>query len=446
MAYPAFLNPKKNIVEVKYMSAEEAVKLIESGDHVYIQGSTSIPEVLSDALAARAPELRNVTIYSAFAVGRRPSPLCRPELKDSFFVESFFVNNAVREYIAQGYGSVIPKFLGEVPELFRDGTCRVDVALINCSAPNEEGYVSFGVSADLATSAVECADVVIAQINPCVPFTPGDAVIHLSQLSAAVEVEDPLVEVPTAVPTEKEIRIGNYIAELIPDGATLQIGVGGIPNAVIRALADHKHLGLHTEAMTDGVLPLLESGVIDNSLKKIMPGKSVASLALGSRKLYDHLDHNPDIIFKDVAWTNNPFIIAQNPKVMSINSCLEIDLTGQVCADSIGKKMFSGVGGQHDFVYGSSRSEGGISFLAMLATTNKGMNKIKPVLTEGAGVVTTRFQTNYIVTEYGAVNLRGRNLAERAKLLISVAAPEFREELEREAYNRFGEAFLRAKV
>lgn len=428
-----------------YMTAEAAVKLIENGDHVYIQGSTSIPEVLVESLARRGKELRDITIYAAFAVGRRPSPLCMPEYKDTFFVDSFFVSNSFREWIAEGYGSVTPRFLGEVPELFRDGTCRVDVALINCSMPNEEGYVSFGVSADLATSAVECADRVIAQINPCVPFTPGDAVIHLSQLSAAVEVEDPLVEVPTAVPTEKEIAIGNFIAEHIPDGATLQIGVGGIPNAVIRALENHKHLGLHTEAMTDGVLPLLEKGVIDNSQKKIMPGKSVASLALGSKELYKFLDHNEDVIFKDVAWTNDPFIIAQNPKVMSINSCLEIDLTGQVCADSIGRKIYSGVGGQHDFVYGSSKSEGGLSFLAMLATTAKGKTKIKPVLTEGAGVVTTRFQTNYIVTEYGAVNLRGKNLAERAKLMISIAAPEFREELEREAAARFGHAFLRLR-
>lgn len=428
-----------------YMTAEAAVKLIENGDHVYIQGSTSIPEVLVESLARRGKELRDITIYAAFAVGRRPSPLCMPEYKNTFFVDSFFVSNSFREWIAEGYGSVTPRFLGEVPELFRDGTCRVDVALINCSMPNEEGYVSFGVSADLATSAVECADRVIAQINPCVPFTPGDAVIHLSQLSAAVEVEDPLVEVPTAVPTEKEIAIGNFIAEHIPDGATLQIGVGGIPNAVIRALENHKHLGLHTEAMTDGVLPLLEKGIIDNSQKKIMPGKSVASLALGSKELYKFLDHNEDVIFKDVAWTNDPFIIAQNPKVMSINSCLEIDLTGQVCADSIGRKIYSGVGGQHDFVYGSSKSEGGLSFLAMLATTAKGKTKIKPVLTEGAGVVTTRFQTNYIVTEYGAVNLRGKNLAERAKLMISIAAPEFREELEREAAARFGHAFLRLR-
>lgn len=428
---------------VKFVSPDEAVRLIESGDHVYIQGSTSIPEVLVEALAARGHELRDVTVYSGFAVARRPSPLCRPEFKDSFLIDSFFVSNAFRKWIADGYGTMTPRFLGEVPELFRDGTCRVDVALINCSLPDAEGYVSFGVSADLATAAVECADRVIAQINPHVPFTPGDAVIHLSRLAAAVSVDEPLVEVPTAAPTDAEIRIGNFIAEKIPDGATLQIGVGGIPNAVIRALQGHRHLGLHTEAMTDGVLPLLESGVIDNSLKTVMPGKSVASLALGSRALYDFLDHNDDVIFKDVAWTNNPYTIAQNPKVMSINSCLEIDLTGQVCADSIGKTIYSGVGGQHDFVYGSSRSEGGKSFLAMLSTTSRGVNKIKPVLTEGAGVVTTRFQTNYVVTENGIVNLRGKNLAERARLMISLAAPQFREELEREAFQRFGHAYGR---
>ena len=428
---------------LKFVSAAEAVKLIESGDHVYIQGSTSIPEVLVEALAQRGHELRDVTVYSGFAVGRRPSPLCNPEYKDAFLIDSFFISNAFRNYINEGYGTMTPRFLGEVPELFRDGTCRVDVALINCSVPNEDGLVSFGVSADLATAAVECADRVIAQINPNVPYLPGDAVIHVSQLAAAVEVDEPLVEVPTAVPTEEEIRIGNYIAELIPDGATMQIGVGGIPNAVIRALANHKHLGLHTEAMTDGVLPLLKSGVIDNSCKTVMPGKSVGSLALGSKALYEFLDGNEDVVFKDVAWTNDPFIIAQNPKVMAINSCLEIDLTGQICADSIGTRIFSGIGGQHDFVYGASRSEGGRSFLAMTSTTSKGVGKIKPVLTPGAGVVTTRFQANYVVTEHGIVDLRGRSLPERAKLLISIANPADREMLDRAARERFGHSYAR---
>lgn len=427
------------------MTAEEAVKLIENGDHVYIQGSTSTPEVLCRALADRGKELRNVTLYSAFAVCKGEAPYCKPEYKEAFNVESFFVSNGVRRWIQEGYGSTIPRFLGEVPALMRDGTCRVDVALLNCSMPNEEGLVSFGVSADLATAAAECADRVIAQINPNMPFSYGDPVIHIDNLSATVMVDEPLVEVPTAVPTDDEIKIGNHIAELIPDGATLQIGVGGIPNAVIRALHGHKHLGLHTEAMTDGVLPLLEQGIIDNSMKKVMPGKSVASLALGSRKLYDYMDGNPEIIIKDVAWTNNPYIIAQNPKVVSINSCLEIDLTGQICADSIGTKIFSGIGGQHDFVYGSQLSEGGVSFLAMLSKTSKGVNKIKPVLTEGAGVVTTRFQTNYVVTEYGAVDLRGKNLAQRAKLLISIAAPEFREDLDRAAAQRFGYSYLKLR-
>lgn len=427
------------------MTADEAVRLIENDDHVYIQGSTSTPEVLCRALAKRGRELRNVTLYSAFAVCSGEAPYCRKEYLDAFNVESFFVSNGVRRWIQEGYGSTIPRFLGEVPALMRDGTCRVDVALLNCSMPNEEGLVSFGVSADLATAAVECSDRVIAQINPHMPFSYGDPVIHIDRLAAAVMVDDPLVEVPTATPTEDEIKIGNHIAELIPDGATLQIGVGGIPNAVIRGLQDHRHLGLHTEAMTDGVLPMLEQGIIDNSKKKVLPGKSVASLALGSRKLYDYMDGNRDIIFKDVAWTNNPYIIAQNPKVVSINSCLEIDLTGQICADSIGTKIFSGIGGQHDFVYGSQLSEGGLSFLAMLAKTSKGMNKIKPVLTEGAGVVTTRFQTNYVVTEYGAVDLRGKDLAQRARLLISIAAPEFREDLEKAALRRFGYSFLRTK-
>lgn len=433
------------MADIKYVSAAEAVKIIENDDHVYISGSTSTPEVLLDALAERGHELRNVTLYSAFGVTKREAPYCRPEFKEAFNVVSFFVNNSVRRYINEGYGTMIPRFLGEVPALIRDATCRVDVVMLNCSMPNEEGYVSFGVSGDIAVSAVECASRIIAQINPHMPFSYGDPVVHVSKIDACVLVDDPLVEVPTAEPTEKEIRIGNFIAEHIPDGATLQIGVGGIPNAVIRALSNHRHMGLHTEAMTDGVLPLLESGVIDNSQKKVLPGKSVASLALGSKRLYDFMNYNEDIIFRDVAWTNNPFVIAQNPKVMSINSCLEIDLTGQVCADSIGTRIFSSVGGQHDFIYGASQSEGGLSFLAMLATTNKGGTKIKPVLTEGAGVVTTRFQTNYVVTEYGCVDLRGKTLAERAKLMISVAAPEFREDLERAAAERFGYSFLKLK-
>ena len=432
-----------NSVKVNYMTADEAVRLIKSGDHVFIQGSTSIPEVLVEAMARRGNELRNVRLYQGFAVAKGPAPYCREECADAFYPDPCFISNSVREWIDKGNGSTTPCFLGEVPRLFREGICPVDVCLLNCSLPDKNGYVSYGVSADLAYSAAESAKIVIAQINRRMPFSFGDPVIHLSQLAAAVEVDDPLVEVPTPEPTPAEIALGNNVAALIPDGATLQIGVGGIPNAIIRALAGHKHLGVHTEAMTDGLLPLMESGAIDNSMKRVMPGKSVASLALGSRRLYEFMDYNPDIIFKDVAWTNDPFRIAQNPKVMSINSCLVIDLTGQICSDSIGTHMFSGVGGQVDFVYGSSRSEGGKSFLTMLSTTRKGMSKIKPVLTPGAGVVTTRYMAHYIATEHGCVCLRGKDLAERARLLISIADPSAREELERAARERYGRAFGR---
>ncbi len=427
------------------MTADEAAKLIKSGDHVFIQGSTSIPETLVDAMTRRGDELRGVVLYSGFSVSRREAPYCRPEYKDSFLVDTCFVSNNVRRWIGEGYGATTPRFLSEVPALFRDGTWPVDVVLLNCSLPNEDGYVSYGVSADLATSATECARTVIAQINPNMPFSFGDPVIHVSRIDAAVEVDDPLVEVPTPEPNPSEVAIGNAVAALIPDGATLQIGVGGIPNAVIHALSGHKHLGLHTEAMTDGVMPLIESGVIDNSLKKVMPGVSVACLALGSKHLYELMDYNKEMIFKDVAWTNDPFILSQNPRVAAINSCLEIDLTGQICAESIGTRIFSGIGGQHDFVYGASRSEGGISVLAMTSTTNKGMGKIKPVLTPGAGVATTRFQSHYIVTEHGAVNLRGKSLPERAKLMISIANPADREALDRAAFERFGYSYLRLK-
>lgn len=428
--------------KINWMTAAEAARLIHSGDKVYIQG-TSIPWTLLTAIADRHSELRDVTFYTGFSVSSGPAPICRPGMEDSFFVDAFFVGSPFRKWIAEGNGSVTPRFLGDVPALFRKGYWPLDAVLLNCSLPDSHGYVSFGVGGDVACSAVECGRTIIAQINPQMPFSYGDPIVHLSRLAAAVKVDEPLVEVPTLTPTEAEQRIGNYIAAEIPDGATLQIGVGGIPNAVIAALKNHRDLGLHTEAMTDGVLPLLREGIINNSRKKVMPGKSVASLAVGSRELYDFMDHNPQIIFRDVAWTNDPAVIGANPAVMSINSCLEIDLTGQICADSIGDRIFSGVGGQHDFVMGANISDGGKSFIAMLATSSKGHNKIKAHLTPGAGVVTTRFAAEYIVTEYGIANMRGKNLIQRAKALIQLAAPQFREELDREAFQRFGRAYSR---
>lgn len=428
-----------------YTTAAEAVKLIRPHSSVYIQGSTSIPEVLVQAMTDRADELTDVTVYSGFAVGRGDAPYCRPEYRETFLVNSLFVANNIRRWLADGYGQSIPAFLGEIPGLFRSGMLPVDVAILNVSRPNAEGYCSYGVSADLAVSAVEMAKVVIAQVNEAMPFSYGDAVIHISKIAAAVEVNDPLVEVPTAVPSETELRIGRYIAEMIPDGATLQIGVGGIPNAVLGALGDHKHLGLHTEAMTDGVLPLIERGVIDNSQKVVLPGKSVGSLALGSRRLYDYMDYCKELEMRDVAWTNDPFRIRQNPKVMAINSAVEVDLTGQVCADSVGTRIISGVGGQHDFMYGGSLSEGGKTFIAIPSITEKGHSKIKAMLTPGAGVVTTRHMIQHIVTEYGVAHLQGKNLAQRAKALIAVAHPSAREELEKAACERFGYSFLRLK-
>lgn len=429
--------------EFRYMTADEAVRLVKSGDHVFVQGSGSIPEALIAALARRGHELHDVILYNAFAMGRRVSPLCDPALKDSFLIDSFFVSNAVRGWVNQGYATTTPRFFGQVPQLFRDGTIPLDVAFINCSLPDSEGFVSFGVSADLTPSAVEKARIIVAQINPLMPFTYGDSVIHSSCIDAMVKVNDPLAETVDSPPTPEELAIGRAIAELLPDGAVLQVGVGAIPNAVLHSLKSHRHLGIHSEALTEGLMDLMEAGVVDNSLKQIERGRSVASLVLGTRRLYDFVDHNRDIVMRDIAWVNDPFIIAQNHNMAAINSCLEIDLSGQVCADSIGTRIYSGVGGQHDFVYGSSRSTGGQSFIAMLSTTSKGQSKIRPVLTQGAGVVTTRFQTNWVVTEYGAVNLRGKNMIERARLLISIAAPQFREELDREAFNMLGYAYRR---
>ena len=425
------------------VSAAEAVKLIKSGDSVYIQGSTSIPEVLVQAMTDRAAELRDVKVYTAFAIGRFDAPYAKAELRDSFEPLSFFVANNLRNAINSGVAQTIPAFLGEIPFLFRSGQVPLDVTLLNVSEPDEEGYCSYGVSADLAFSAVECSKVIIAQVNKYMPRTFGDPVIHVSKIDAMVRGDEPLVEVPTVIPNDVERRIGNFIASEIPDGATLQIGVGGIPNAVLDALHNHKHLGLHTEAMTDGVVPLIQKGIIDNSLKKIYPGQSVACLCLGSQRLYDYLDGNRDVVIRDVAWTNDPQNIRQNPKVMAVNSAIEVDLTGQICADSIGERIFSGVGGQHDFMYGGSLSEGGKTFIAIPSMTERGVSKIKPVLTEGAGVVTTRHMIQNIVTEYGVAELRGKSLVERARALVSIAHPSVREELDRAAAERFGYAYLR---
>ena len=428
---------------MKYVTADEAVSLVRSGDTVCCQGGASVPVILQEALARRHAELRDVTITSGFNVHKEPAPFCKPEYKDSFLVNSIFISADQRAHVAAGYGSMTPIFLGEVPGMFRRREFPVDVAFINCSLPDENGFCSLGISADIIMSAVEVARVVIAQVNKSIPYLYGNCFVHESQISAAVLCDVPPVAMHFGEPTPVEQAIGAHIANEIPDGACLQIGVGGIPNAVLNGIRHHKHLGLHTEAMTDGVIRLMKEGVIDNSLKRVHPGVSVAALAIGSKEMYEYIDHNHSMAFFDVAYTNNPFLISQNPKACAINSAIEIDLTGQICADSIGTTIFSSVGGQHDFMYGCSLSEGGKTFIAMSSRTTKGKNKIVPTLTPGAGVVTTRFQTQYVATEYGIVYLHNLNLAQRAKALISIAHPDDREALDRAAFERFGYSYSR---
>lgn len=430
---------------MKYVSADEAVKLVRSGDTVCCQGGASVPVLLQEALARRHAELRDVTITSGFNVHKEPAPFCKEEYKDSFLVNSIFVSADQRAHIGAGWGSMTPAFLGEVPGMFRRGEFPVDVAFITCSMPDENGYCSLGISADIAVAAAEVARVVIAEVSPNIPYLYGECLIHESKISAAVLCDVAPVAMQFGEPTEIEAAIGANIAAEIPDGACLQIGVGGIPNAVLNGIKNHKHLGLHTEAMTDGVIRLMKEGVIDNSLKKVKPGISVAALAIGSKEMYEYIDHNRTMEFFDVAYTNDPFIIAQNPKACAINSAIEVDLTGQICADSIGERIFSSVGGQHDFMYGCSLAEGGRTFIALPSRTTKGKAKIVPTLTPGAGVVTTRFQTQFVATEWGIAYLRGKSLAQRAKALIAIAHPDDREELERAACERFGYSFLRLR-
>ena len=424
---------------LNYVTADEAVKLINPGERVFIH-STSVPQTLVNAMCRRSEELKGTYIYSAFILG--DAVWGRPEHRENFIINSFFIGDNLRKTVKEGYGQYIPSFLGTIPTYFRSGEIPLDTVLLNVSEPDEHGYCSLGVGLDLTVSAVECAKKIIAQINPNIPRTFGDGRIHSSRFAACVKADDGLVELSFGAPTEIEQKIGENVASLVPNGATLQIGVGGIPNAAMSALRDHKHLGLHTEALTEGSVELIECGAIDNSRKVIERGVSVATLILGSKKLYDYVNNNPSVLMKDVAWTNNPWIIGQNPDVMAINSALEVDITGQICADSIGTYIFSGFGGQHDFMYGAMLSPGGKAIIALPAATNSGQSKISSVLAPGAGVVTTRAQAQYIVTEYGVAYLKGKNLAERAKAMISIAHPSAREALEREAAERYGRAFL----
>jgi acyl-CoA hydrolase len=419
---------------MKIVSAAEAVSYVESGNRVFFQGAAMTPNLLIDALVDRHKELKAVEIFHIHTEGS--ARYTQPPYRDSFCLNSCFAAGNVRDAVNSEYGAYIPIFLSEIHLLFRKNILPLDVAFIQVSPPDKHGFCSLGLSVDITLPAIQTAKKVIAQINPQVPRTHGDGIIHVSRITAAVETDAPLHSHAPVAPSEIEKQIGKHVAELIEDGATLQMGIGGIPNVVLNNLMNHKRLGIHTEMFSDGVLPLIEKGIITGEEKEVKTGKIVTCFALGSPKLYDFIDDNPVVHFKEAAYTNDTAIIRRNPKVTAINSAIEIDLTGQVCADTIGTYQYSGVGGQMDFIRGASLSEGGKAIIAMPSITAKGISKIVPNLREGAGVTTTRAHVHYIATEYGVVNLYGKNLKQRAKALISIAHPDHREELEQEAYYR----------
>ena len=427
-----------SIGKLKTMTPDQAVKVIKSGDHIHLSSVASSPQCLISAMCdrGRAGEFRDVHIHHLHTEG--PAPYANSEFEGIFQLDSFFVGDNVRHQTQAGFADYIPVFLGETQRLYREAYLPCNVAMIQVCPPDENSYVSLGTSVDATLAAVETADIVIAVINPNVPRTFGDALIPVSMIDILVEDDAPLQSSQFSMPDKIETAIGKHCADLIEDGATLQLGIGAIPNAVLNQLGGHKSLGIHTEMFADGVIPLVESGVINGADKVIDCGKMVATFLLGSQKLYDFVHNNSQVIMMDVGYTNDPFIIAKNQKVTAINSALQIDLTGQICADSLGIKFYSGVGGQVDFAYGASRSQGGKSIIAMPSVTGNGTSKIAPVLHTGAGVVTTRAHIHWLVTEYGAVNLYGRSLQERARLVISIAHPSHQEALDQAAFERFG--------
>ena len=426
------------MAEIKFTTAEEAVKVIKSGDHIHLSSVASAPQCLIKAMCERGRngELKDVHIHHLHTEG--PAPYSEAEFEGVFQLDSFFVGGNVRKTTQAGYADYIPVFLSETQKLYRSGAVPCNVAMIQVSTPDKHGYVSLGTSVDATLAAVECADTVIAVVNKYVPRAFGDAMIPASKIDLFVQDDQPLEEAHFTEPNETEVKIGKYCAELIEDGATLQMGIGAIPNAVLSQLGGHKNLGIHTEMFADGVLPLVRAGVINGEAKNIDKGKMVSTFLMGSQDVYNFIDDNPQVLMMDVGYTNDPFIIAKNDKVTAINSALQVDLTGQVCADSLGRKFYSGVGGQVDFIYGASLSKGGKAIIAMPSITNKGVSKICDTLLPGAGVVTTRNHMHWFVTENGAVDLYGKSLQERARLLISVAHPSAQEELDRAAFDRYG--------
>jgi len=415
--------------------AEDAVKPVKSNDRVFVHSVAAVPQILIDALVERAAELRDVEFVHLHTEGK--ATYAEPAYVESFKVNAFFVGPNIRSAVNDGRADYIPVFLSEIPALFRRGVLPIDVALIHVSTPDKHGFCSLGVSVDIARSAVECAKIVVAQINPQMPRTHGDALVHISDIDHAVFVDTPLPEVKMPELTDIDRAIGSYVAEMIEDGSTLQMGIGSIPNAVLASLLGHKDLGIHTEMFSDGLIELVEKGVVTGRKKAKHPGKIVAGFVMGTRRLYDFIDDNPQVLMLDIAYVNDSAVIRRNPRVIAVNSAIEVDLTGQICADSIGTRQYSGVGGQMDFIRGASLSEGGKPIIALPSITSRGESKIVPFLKEGAGVVTTRAHVHYVVTEYGVADLYGKNLRQRAAALIAVAHPDHREDLERSSSERF---------
>lgn len=424
-------------VKIKYLDALDALSLIMPGNRVFVHGSSATPTYLLDKMAENLELPGKIEVLSISIFGNLK--IAEPEFEDRFHINSLFVSKPIRQAIHEGRADYIPVFLSEIPELFRNGAMQLDVAIVQVSVPDRHGYVSLGTSVDVARAAVDTAKVVIALVNPQMPRTHGDGMIHFSKLDAIVYHDAPLHELPTSAPlSEVELQIGRNVASLIEDGSTLQMGIGSIPDAVLRKLDNHKDLGVHTEMFSDGIMSLIEKGVINNKCKKKHPGRTVTGFCAGSRKLYDYVNDNPTFAFLDIDYVNEPYVIKQNPKVVAINSCIEIDLTGQVCSDSIGTYQYSGVGGQMDFIRGAALSEGGKPIIALPSRTGKGIPRIVNFLKPGGSVVTTRAHVHYVVTEYGVTNLFGKNLRQRAKALINLAHPDDRELLERSSYERFG--------
>jgi acyl-CoA hydrolase len=416
----------------KYVSAEEALKWVKSNDRIYVQAAAAAPSILTKALTLRASELQNVEVCHLHTEGE--APYANPELTDSFHVNSFFIGKNVRHTLAAGNGSYTPVFLSELPYLFRKQVLPLDVVFIHVSPPDSHGYCSLGVSVEATLAAIENAKMVIAQVNPQMPRTFGDGILHVSEIHYLVEVNTPIYAHSERMITPLEDQIGTYIASLIADKSTLQMGIGSIPNAALSKLSNHKNLGLHTEMFSDGVIDLIESGVINCNYKKIGRGRALATFLIGSQRLYDFVNDNPFVEMRESSYVNDTSNIRKNPKMVAINSAIEVDVTGQVCADSIGAKMYSGVGGQMDFIRGASLSEGGKAIIALPSITKNGESRIVPFLKQGAGVVSTRSHVHYIITENGIADLYGKTLKQRAEEMVKIAHPNHQERIEREYF------------